>query len=371
VPPLAWTASFLAGVLLSASVRGKVAPIVKSAQSKESGISRYAPMIDLIERADAKSEGLLALKAKLASSGVTAGVEVARLARIVGFVDARENEVFRIFIAPFFLWDLNCAIFLDGWRARAGKAIGKWFEALGDAEALASFATFAYESSDRTWPELKDEPCFRAKGLAHPLIPAEKRITNDVDLGTKGHALIVTGSNMSGKSTLLRALGLAAVLARAGAPVSAARLEIGPLKVATSMRVRDSVTEGVSRFYAELLKLKRVVGAARAGDGAVLFLLDEVLHGTNARERLIGGAAIVRELIARGSLGAVSTHDLALGDLARDLPGAVENVHFEEQVKGDEMTFDYRLRTGVVESSNALRLMRAVGILEGDLGAQT
>ena len=187
-----------------------------------------------------------------------------------------------------------------------------------------------------------------------------------------GHALVVTGSNMSGKSTLLRAVGINAVLANTGGPVCATALRLGRVHVATSMRVSDSLEEGTSRFYAELKKLKLVLDLARAAaasdrqQGTLLFLLDEILHGTNTRERLIGARAILRELLARHAMGAVSTHDLGLGDLEEEMPGQVKNIHFEEQVVGELMSFDYKLRQGIVQSSNALRLMKIVGL---DVGA--
>ena len=210
------------------------------------------------------------------------------------------------------------------------------------------------------------EPIFQATVLGHPLIDTSKRVSNDVTLEGPGHALVVTGSNMSGKSTLLRAIGINAVLANAGAPVCAQSLVLGQLRVATSMRVSDSLEEGTSRFYAELKKLKLVLDLAASirgkSEGTELFLLDEILHGTNTRERLIGARAILRELLARGAMGAVSTHDLGLGDLEAEMPSQVKNIHFEEQVEGDVMTFDYKLRHGIVQSSNALRLMKIVGL---------
>jgi DNA mismatch repair ATPase MutS len=290
------------------------------------------------------------------------------LSRVVGFVDARNNEVFRFFIGPMLMWDVWCALALEKWRARAGKAAFGWFRALAELEALASLAGFAFENPDYAFPTFTaDHATFRAKSLGHPLIDADKRVSNDVTLAGPGHALVVTGSNMSGKSTLLRAIGTNAVLANAGAPVCAASLELGRLEVATSMRVSDSIEEGTSRFYAELKKLKVVLDLSKAmakGErpGTLLFLLDEILHGTNTRERLIGARAIMKELLARKAMGAVSTHDLGLGDLEHELEGDVKNVHFEEQVEGDVMSFDYKLREGVVQSSNALRLMKIVGL---------
>ena len=345
-------------ILLQA--RGMVAAATAAASSRERGLGRYAEMLACIESESLDAPLLKALQEKLRSSGVEATREMARLARILDFLDARQNEVFRIFIGPVLMWDLNCALALDRWRARAGKAVRPWLAALGEVEALTSVAGFAFDRPGHAWPALAEDPRFVATRLGHPLLAEGKRVSNDVTLSGPSCALVVTGSNMSGKSTLLRAIGINAVLARAGAPVCATSLTIGAVKIATSMRVRDSLKEGVSRFYAELKKLKIVIGLARGGP--CLFLLDEVLHGTNTRERLIGARAILRELLSKGALGAVSTHDLALGDLEAELPDQVKNVHFEEQVAGEVMTFDYLLRGGVVQSSNALRLMRIVGL---------
>jgi hypothetical protein len=338
---------------LLALLRAELAEITVAASSREQGLARYGEMLAAIGAETFEASSLSALRAQ----GAEATREMARLGRILGFLDARNNEVFRIFVAPVLLWDLHCAIALEAWRGRAGRHVRAWLDALAEVEALASLAGFAFERPDHAYPVLEEEPRFAAHALAHPLIATAKRVANDVTISGAGRALVVTGSNMSGKSTLLRAIGAACVLARAGAPVCAKALSLGRVRVATSMRVRDSIEEGVSRFYAELKKLKAVLDCARAAP--TVFLLDEILHGTNSRERLIGARAILDELLARGALGAVSTHDLALGDLGGD---NVANVHFEEQVANDVMTFDYTLRPGVVRSSNALRLMRIVGL---------
>ncbi len=357
------------GLFLTRAFRSRVDASLSVAATKETALGRYGEMLAKLENASFISPELSALCDRLRATGASATQEMASLGRIVGFVDARENEFFRLFVGPALLWDVHCANALEGWRARAGKGVAEWFSALAEMEAYASLATFAFEHPDFAFPELVAEPLFEAKALAHPLLDAGKRVANDVRFEGPGTGLIVTGSNMSGKSTLLRAIGANAVLARVGAPVCAESLRIGPLMVVTSMRVRDSLSEGVSRFYAELKKLKVVLALCRAAQGrqgeggaTVLFLLDEILHGTNTRERLIGARALVRELLACGAMGAVSTHDLGLGDLEEELGGRVRNVHFEEQVTGGEMTFDYRLRPGVVTSSNALRLMQMVGL---------
>ncbi|MDB4934713.1 MAG: MutS-related protein family 1 [Labilithrix sp.] len=368
VPRAAFILPFALCIVILASLRPRLAPNLEAASSKETALSRYAGMLAILENEPFEAPALVALQKRLRESGASATKEMASLSRIVGFLDARNNEVFRFFIGPMLMWDLWCALALDRWRARAGRVAFGWFRALAELEALASLAGFAFERPDHTFPEIVPEATFEAVTLGHPLIEAEKRVSNDVSVAGPGYALVVTGSNMSGKSTLLRAMGINVVLANAGAPVCAKSMRVGRIVVATSMRVSDSLDEGTSRFYAELKKLKLVLDLARkskksnAAEGTVLFLLDEILHGTNTRERLIGARAILRELLAQGAMGAVSTHDLGLGDLETEMPEHVRNVHFEEQVNGDVMTFDYKLRKGIVQSSNALRLMKIVGL---------
>lgn len=359
--PLAASMVFL-GVL-----RTRIQPSLDAASSKESALSRYGSMLALLEDETFEAPGLVDLQKRLKESGSSATREMAALSRIVGFVDARNNEVFRFFIGPALMWDLWCALALERWRGRVGKVAFGWFRALAELEALSSIAGFAFENPGHAFPEIVESPTFEGVALGHPLIDSDKRVANDVTIEGPAHALVVTGSNMSGKSTLLRALGINTVLANAGGPVCAKSLRLGHLRVATSMRVSDSLEEGTSRFYAELKKLKLVldlsrVQASKEGSATLLFLLDEILHGTNTRERLIGARAILRELVKRNAMGAVSTHDLGLADLETEMPGQMKNVHFEEQVEGETMTFDYLLRNGVVQSSNALRLMKIVGL---------
>ncbi|MCL2777323.1 MAG: DNA mismatch repair protein MutS [Polyangiaceae bacterium] len=370
VPRLAFVLAFTLSAAVLVALAARISPILNAASSKENALSRYASMLALLENETFEADALAQLQALLKESGAIATREMASLSTIVSFLDARNNGAFRFLIGPIFMWELWCALALDNWRARAGKAALGWFRALAELEALASLAGFCFERPDHTFPELVREPVFETTALGHPLIDAEKRVPNDVAMAGPGHALVVTGSNMSGKSTLLRAIGTNVVLANAGAPVCATYMRLGRVRIATSMRVSDSLEEGTSRFYAELKKLKFVLEMAKkqatrsagASTATLLFLLDEILHGTNTRERLIGARAILRELVLLGAMGAVSTHDLGLGDLESEMPDRVRNVHFEEQVEGDVMTFDYRLRQGIVQSSNALRLMKIVGI---------
>lgn len=374
LPRLFFLLPLAASMVFLSVLRARIQPSLDAASSKETALSRYGGMLALLEDEKFESAGLIELQKRLKESGSSATREMAALSRIVGFVDARNNEVFRFFIGPALMWDLWCAVALEKWRGRVGKVAFGWFRALAELEALASIAGFAFENPDHAFPEIVDVPTFEARALGHPLIDSDKRVANDVTIEGPGHALVVTGSNMSGKSTLLRALGINTVLANAGGPVCATSLKLGRLRVATSMRVSDSLEEGTSRFYAELKKLKLVLDLSRVHAEAasksnkdvapptLLFLLDEILHGTNTRERLIGARAILKELVKRGAMGAVSTHDLGLADLETEMQGQMKNVHFEEQVEGDVMSFDYLLRNGVVQSSNALRLMKIVGL---------
>jgi DNA mismatch repair ATPase MutS len=242
--------------------------------------------------------------------------------------------------------------------------VSGWLEAVADLEALSSLAGYAHEHPDDVFPEVVEPgpgglPLLDGDALRHPLLAAA--VPNDVRLGGTGpQVLLVSGSNMSGKSTYLRTVGLSVVLALAGAPVRAARLRLTPVHAGATLRIQDSLQAGTSRFYAEITRLKELMDLAR-GRFPLLFLLDEILHGTNSHDRRIGSEALVRGLVERGAVGLVTTHDLALTELAGGT-GSLANAHFEDQVRDGEIAFDYRLRPGVVGHSNALALMRAVGL---------
>jgi hypothetical protein len=364
-------------IVLGNVVGARAARFLDSVSARRSWVTQWQSLIATIESESFGSPLLVSLRERFASSGRSASGEIASLERILGYADARYNEGFRYIFGAALVWNAHCAFALLRWRARAGVHLRAWLDALGEVEALASLGAFSFEHPDFAWPVLIPEPLFEAEVLGHPLIADGQRVGNDVSLPSPGRVLVVTGSNMSGKSTLLRAVGANAVLASAGAPVCARSLRMGPLRVATSMRIEDSLEGGISHFYAELRRLKRIIDLSKSPDppgtregalpAAVLFLLDEILHGTNSRERIVGAGAVVRELVARGALGMVSTHDLGITVLQQELEGRVENAHFEEQVVGETMTFDYVLRPGVVQTSNALRLMRAVGIDVPDL----
>jgi hypothetical protein len=368
-----WVVPLILQCVALAILYGPVSRLVHAVSSREQPFGRYRALFQLVESTTWSTPELEARAAILrrgGSAGRPASEEIAALERVVGFADLRHNTVVHLIANILLLWDLWCAIALERWRDRCGGQVLGWLAALGEIEALASLATLARERPTWSLPEVAEgPPHLEAEGLGHPLIAPDRRVENDVKLvsepgiaaGPPGHGLLVTGSNMSGKSTYLRSIGLCAVLALAGGPVCARRAALSPLRTWTSMRIRDDLADGVSHFYAELRRLKEVVDAT--ADGAdVLFLLDEILHGTNSRERVIGARTVVASLVARGAIGAVSSHDLGLADLETRTAGRVKNVHFRETVEGDVMTFDYRLREGVVDTSNALRLMRGVGL---------
>ena len=264
-------------------------------------------------------------------------------------------------------WDVHVLVALERWKERSGHRVGDWLDATGEAEALAALAALAADHPDWTMPALDpDAHTVEARALGHPLIAPGICIRNDVEIGPAGSFLLVTGSNMSGKSTLLRALGLNAVLAQAGGPVCAARLRMPPLRVVTSMRVDDSLAEGVSYFMAGLQRLKMVVEAARSPGGVTprtLYLLDEILQGTNSAERRVAARTVLRHLLETDAIGAVTTHDLSLAE-ADDLTTRGVAVHFTESVDdgAEGLAFDYRLRSGIAKSTNALKLLEMAGL---------
>jgi DNA mismatch repair ATPase MutS len=300
-----------------------------------------------------------------------------RLTRIVALADFR-LFMFYLPIQLVTLWNFHVLALLERWQRSAGDRVRVWLTTLGETEALSALATLSHDHPDWTFPQTHQgaQRAVVAQRIGHPLLPPAARTDNDVSVGPQGTFLLITGSNMSGKSTLLRSLGMNIVLAQAGGPVCAAEIQLPPLVLATSMRVQDSLEQGVSYFMAEVQRLKAVVDLAEQtraeGQRTLFFLLDEILHGTNTGERQIAARQIIRHLVQQGAIGAVSTHDLGLAD-APEIAQMAQLVHFTENfVRGPDgptMSFDYRLRQGLATSTNALKLMELVG-LPVDMDAQ-
>jgi len=321
-----------------------------------------ALLLERLEREPFSSPALAGMRARLLVDGTPATRQIQRLVGLVDRLDWARNLFFRLPAAAL-VWMPQFAMAIEKWRIRYGPHVAGWVAAIGEFEAMSSLASFAYERPNAVFPELADssERFYDAQGLTHPLIPAAEAISNDVKLEGDIRLWIISGSNMSGKSTLLRAVGLSVVLGWAGAPVTASRLQLSRLRLGASMRTTDSVTDHRSRFYAEISRLKDVVDLARSGE-PLLFLLDELLSGTNSHDRRIGAQALLVGLVERGAIGLATTHDLALAEIAEQLNGRAINVHFEDHLEGGEIRFDYHLRPGVVARGNALELMRAVGL---------
>ncbi len=320
-----------------------------------------ADVLALLEKQSFHSPLLLKLRASLDAEGVQPSARLARLARVMDYLDSRENIFVRL-VEPFILWTPYWAIQVETWRKQSGGAVRRWLEAIGEMEALSSIAGYAFEHPGDPFPEFAESgPRFEAVGVAHPLIPASRAVRNDVAIGGELRILVVSGSNMSGKSTLMRTVGVNTILAQMGAPVRAHRMKLSPLSVGASIRISDSLREGISRFYAEILRLRQILDLT-AGPLPVLFLIDEFMHGTNSHDRRIGAEAMVRGLVERGAIGFITTHDLALAGIADELGSQAANVHFEDTVKDGKIHFDYTMQPGVVRKSNAIELMRSVGL---------
>jgi len=355
--PMLW---ILVATTAAALWRKQVHHVLHSIETPERDLGLLAELLARIEREPFDAPRLVAVREALAVRGVAASRSIARLRAIVSWGDATHNLLFGP-IAYVLLIRQQLAIAIDRWHRDHGPAIAGWLRAVGDAEALSAFATYAFEHPGDPFPAIVEAPPhFDARGLAHPLLPTLVAVRNDVRLGGDARAIVVSGSNMSGKSTLLRAVGVNVVLAMSGAPVRAEALGLSPLVLGATLRIDDSLEAGHSRFYSEILRLRGIVDAAR-GPVPLLFLLDEILHGTNSHDRRIGAEGVVRALLRLGAIGLVTTHDLALTELAEQLDGVL-NVHFADHVEDGRMVFDYRMRPGVVEHSNALALMRAIGL---------
>jgi hypothetical protein len=347
--------------ILAVALRSRVGPILAAAETPVQSLARSASLLSCIESERFEAPRLAELGAELETTGRPPSAELEALHRLVDRRDVRANQFFAP-IAALLMWGTHVALALEAWRARCGPRLSVWIEAAGEIEALCALSSFAYENPDDPFPDLiQGDPIFDGEALGHPLLPTDRCVRNDLRLGRQPQALIMSGSNMSGKSTMLRTVGCNTILALAGAPVRAKRLRLSPLRIAASIRIVDSLQEGQSHFMAEITRLRQVVEISH-GSPPALFLLDEILHGTNSHDRRIGAQAVIEGLVEHGALGIVTTHDLALTQIVPQSAGRLSNVHFEDHLEAGAMLFDYALREGIVEKSNALELMRSVGL---------
>ncbi len=369
VPAPLWGVPLLVNLLVGATAARRAYSTIAEVVTEQRAIAAYAGQLEVLAAADFTDPALRHLQGQLGSGERGAPAMLRRLGRLTGMA-IPPSSVLYVPIQALTLWDVHVLFALERWKRDGGRDARRWLATLGEAEALAALAGLRRDNPDWTFPMIeRDGDTYRAALLGHPLLQDDTRVRNDVTIGPPGTFLLVTGSNMSGKSTLLRAVGVNVVLAQAGGPVCAAALALPPVTLWTSARVQDSLERGVSFFLAELQRLKLIVDAAtwarEQGGPRVMYLLDEILQGTNTAERSVAARRVIAYLVDQGAIGAVSTHDLALADDPRLAQSAV-TVHFTDTVgEGPDvppMSFDYRLRPGVATTTNALRLMRLIGL---------
>ena len=355
-------------MLVTRPSRSRVARVVRGVERPLQQLDILADMLVLVEHSPFQSSRLAHVRNDMMSHGIVPSDAIRRLKRLADMLDWRRNAFFAP-IAVAVSWALHLASAIENWRREFGPKVDVWLDAIAEHESLSSLATYAYEHADDPFPVLVDEAAarFEGKSLGHPLVPADRMVRNDVFLTPQTRLLIVSGSNMSGKSTLLRTVGINIVLAMAGAPVRAAALTMTPLAVGATLHVHDSLQAGRSRFFAEISRIRNIADLANRAPAPV-FLLDELFQGTNSHDRKIGAEALLLNLIDRGAIGLTTTHDLALAAIAEQSAGRAVNVHFEDELKDGELMFDYKMKPGPVTHSNALALMKAVGLPVGEIG---
>jgi len=342
-------------------LRRQLADVLGSTEQAFDNLKLLASLTARLEREPAATMLSKRLLNQLSSDGIRASQAISRLGTVVQLIESRRNIIIAVLDLPL-LYSVHAALAAERWRRHHGHAVRVWLQTIGDLEALISLSGYSYEHPDDPFPELIEGPAvFEAASIGHPLLPSAVCVRNDVAIASETRVLLISGSNMSGKSTLLRTVGINTVLAMAGAPVRAQRLRLSPLQVGANIRINDSLHEGSSRFYAEITRLRHLNELAKHTP-ALLFLLDEVLQGTNSRDRFIGAQGVIRALLGRGAIGLVTTHDLALTEIDVADGGRLRNLHFQDELRDGRMKFDFKLHEGIVTKSNGLELMRSIGL---------
>jgi len=352
-----------AGIL--SALRKQAQAVIHGVSCDAEGLLLFSQILQRLEREPFASPRLRSFSAELTAQERRASRAIRKLARIVYWIDGEHSLLAHLAELPL-LYTVQVAFAAETWRARFGHSMRRWVEIVGEIEALLSLAGYSFEHPADPFPEFvnaeNSAAMFHAEELGHPLIPAARCVRNCVRLDGETRVLLVSGSNMSGKSTLLRAVGINAVLAMAGAPVRATSLRVTPLAIGTRIRSTDSLQEGRSGFYTEILHIREVFRLAESSKLPLLFLFDELLEGTNSKDRRIGAESLLQALLGQGAIGIVTTHDLALTEIGQGLGQRLRNMHFQDYVENGKMRFDYTLRDGVVAKSNAIELMRLIGL---------
>lgn len=363
VIPLQWfNISMLLFMAVAFSITKWVMPVYNQLNKIAAEVEILSDSAQWIEKTEFKSSLLLHLQSAFNVQNQKASASIIQLRKIFSRLDYRFNPVVFIPLNTLLLWDLQQVLALEKWKQKNLHNTGNWFSSLANVEVLSSAANLAANHPSWAYPQLStDDFVFMAKELGHPLIEKEKLVVNDFSSKGKQQINLVTGSNMAGKSTFLRSVGINIVLAHIGAPVCASSLVLSPVKVISSMRVSDNLEESTSTFYAELKKLKQIIDAVNQREN-VFLLLDEILRGTNSSDRHTGSEALIKQLIRDDASGIVATHDLELTKLSASFPGNIHNYHFDAAIENEELYFDYKLKEGICKSMNASLLMKKIGI---------
>jgi hypothetical protein len=319
--------------------------------------------LNWLEKEPFKSEHIIGIKGSIKNEDqLTASHEILQLKKILDRFDIRLNGFVFLFLNTFLLWDLRQIIALNKWKKKNALKVPYWFAGIAQMEVSISIATLAFNQPDWCFPKIADEHfTLQAKGAGHPLLSSKTRVDNDYSSSGSGKISIITGSNMGGKSTFLRSIGVNIVLALMGAPVCAVDFTVSPVKLMSSMRIADNLAESTSTFYAELKKLQTIIEAVNRKE-KIFILLDEILRGTNSLDKHTGSEALIKQLIKQQAVAILATHDIELTSLHLDYPMAISNYHFDVQVSNDELYFDYKLKEGICKSLNASILMKKIGI---------
>ncbi len=340
----------------------KVAPVHRRFDDIALRLKMLAVSIEMIERNNFQSPLLIRTRAKLIQEGLKASSAIKTLSKILERLDLRYNLVLALPLNLFLFWNVQQVLDLDKWKTSFCDKLKEWLDAIAEFETLSSLAVFSFNHSSYIYPEILEE-YFKIEGedIGHPLIPETKRVDNPVKILSSGKLMLVTGSNMAGKSTYLRSIGVNCVLAFCGAPVCASSFKISHVSLISSMRISDNLQESTSTFYAELKKLKVIIDKVNAGE-KIFILLDEILRGTNSIDRHTGSKALIKQLIEKNTAAIVATHDLELAEIKEPYAENIINYHFDVQVENEELFFDYKLKEGICKSMNATILMKKIGI---------
>jgi hypothetical protein len=343
-------------------INKKLSPMFADMASPNKELNFISTLLNILEQKSFQSPFLKDLQTELGKGSGIASKEISKFDKLIQRLDMRRNQLFAV-IAYLFMWSVHFGLKIESWRTKHGEDIPKWLKSVGEFEAINSIANYAYEHPTDSYPIIKEGPAlFEGEELGHPLMNDQECIRNSIELSTDNSRLwIISGSNMCGKSTFLRVVGINLVMSYLGAPIRGKSLSVSPLILGSSINVQDSLEKGHSKFYAEILQVKRIVEAAK-NNTPVLFLMDELLHGTNSHDRLIGAKSIITHMLKNGSIGLITTHDLTITKAVDELNLPAKNMHFQDQFEGDKLLFDYKVHTGVVQKSNALELMRSIGI---------